>query len=116
MNKLAGILASTVVCALGWALANYIAYGMEAKYAAVLTIGSVSGLVIGLGCAIFSKVNPIFMGVTVLNSIWLGLAAFLVSIGVGHMPSMSLELVWIVFVMSAMGAASGFSYKLGARV
>ncbi len=114
-NKLVGIALSAVVCALSWAIANYIAYGMEARYVAVLTVGSVSGLAIGLGCAVFSKVNPIFMGVVVTLFVWLGLAAVLIFVGVGRIPPVSLELVWVVAVMSAIGAASGFGYKLGAR-
>ena len=46
----------------------------------------------------------------------LGLGAFFVYIGVAQAPAISLELVWIAAVMSAIGAASGFGYKLGARV
>jgi len=116
MNKLIGILASAAVCTAAWVICNFIALGTTANYPAVVTVSAVSGLIIGIGCAVFKFVNPIFMGVMVTLFTCLGLGAFFVYIGVAQAPAVSLELVWIAAVMSAIGAASGFGYKVGARV
>lgn len=116
MNKLIGILSSAVVCTAAWVICNFIALGTEANYSAVVTASAVSGIIIGIGCAVFKSVNPIFMGVMVTMFTWLGLGSYMIYIGVANTPVISLELVWIAAVMSAIGAASGFGYKLGARV
>lgn len=116
MNKLIGILVSAAVCTAAWVICNFIALGTTANYPAVVIVSAISGLIIGTGCAVFKFVNPIFMGVMVTMFTWLGLGFFFIFIGVADTPVISLELVWIAAVMSAIGAASGFGYKVGARV
>lgn len=116
MNKLIGIIASTVVSTLAWCLVNFIALGTTANYTAVITVGAVSGLVIGIGSAVFYIVNPIVMGVVCTMSVFFALTTVLVSIGVIPVPAISLELAWALVVVALIGGSTGFGYKLGARV
>ena len=116
MNTLKGIILATIASTLAWVIVNFIALGTQANYPGVLTVGIVSGVVVGIGCAVFKFVNPIFMGIVVTLSACVGFGAFLIHLGVANVPELSLELVWIAFVMSLIGAVSGFGYKIGARV
>lgn len=116
MNKLYAIVAAALISTAAWVICNFIALGTEANYSGVVTVGAVSGLVVGFACLAFKWVNPIVMGAVVTNAVCVGVGALFIHQGVAKVPEISLELVWICAVMSAIGAASGFGYKLVARV
>ncbi len=117
MNKLYAIIAATAVNIAAWMLCNVIALGVEANYIGVVTVGAVSGLVVGLACLAFKWVNPIVMGAIVTNAVCAGVFALFIYQGFIRVTQMmSLEILWVIAVMSVIGAASGFGYKFVARV
>lgn len=115
MNKLYAIAAATAVSIAAWVICNVIAYGAQANYAGVITVGAVSGLLVGLACLVFKSVNPIVSGIVTMLGAYIGVAALFIWIGIAHLPEINLELAWTVCVMALVGAVSGYGYKLVAR-
>lgn len=110
INKLKGILACEAVFVFLWFLVN-LSLGTE-EYLSILSSAACFGLVVGVACALVEQANSAVLGALIPLAFNLIIALGLWFFGVEKDPLDYLAIVIVAALLSGIGAAAGYTYKL----